>query len=125
MRPGVAIAHAFIRIYQLSLSGLIGRQCRHMPSCSEYMDEAIHRHGFWAGGWMGFARLCRCHPWGTSGLDFVRAELPQDGRWYRPWRYGLWRSTSVEPGATPVEPARHEVAAASPGPAPAADAPHT
>lgn len=116
MRPGVAIAHGLIRFYQLSLSGLIGRQCRHLPSCSDYMDEAMHRHGFWPGGWMGFARLCRCQPWGTSGLDFVLRELPQEGRWYRPWRYGLWRSTCVDPF-------RCEAVIASPGPLPAADAP--
>jgi hypothetical protein len=46
-------AHLAIRGYQLTLSGLIGRQCRHLPSCSEYTDEAIQRHGFWAGGWVG------------------------------------------------------------------------
>ena len=46
--------------------GSIGRQCRHLPSCSEYTDEAISRHGLWAGGWMGVARICRCGPFGTS-----------------------------------------------------------
>ena len=29
------------------------------------------RFGLWAGGWMTLARLLRCQPWGTSGLDFV------------------------------------------------------
>ena len=48
--PVQKAAHWAIRGYQLSLSGLIGRQCRHLPSCSEYTDEAIQRHGFWAGG---------------------------------------------------------------------------
>src|SRR5688500_16684251 len=52
-------AHWLIRAYQLTLSALMGRQCRHWPSCSDYMDEAIGRHGLWAGGWMGFARVCR------------------------------------------------------------------
>jgi hypothetical protein len=46
-------AHVLIRAYQLSLSGLIGRQCRHLPTCSAFADEAILRHGLWAGGWMG------------------------------------------------------------------------
>jgi len=55
------------------------------------MDEAIHRHGVWAGGWMGAARICRCHPWGTAGFDPVPDALEPSARWYRPWRYGLWR----------------------------------
>ena len=41
---------------------VIGRQCRYLPTCSHYADEAIARHGLWAGGWMGVARVCRCHP---------------------------------------------------------------
>ncbi|HYA74422.1 MAG TPA: membrane protein insertion efficiency factor YidD, partial [Roseiarcus sp.] len=41
-------AHALIRFYQLTLSSLIGRQCRYLPSCSAYADEAIQRHGLWA-----------------------------------------------------------------------------
>ena len=66
-------AHVLIRGYQLTLSGLIGRQCRHWPSCSEYTDTAIARHGLWPGGWMGFARICRCGPLGTHGIDLVPA----------------------------------------------------
>ena len=88
-------AHGLIRAYQLTLSGLIGRQCRHLPSCSEYADEAIQRHGVWAGGWMGVARICRCGPGGTSGLDFVCEEVPPAARWYAPWRYGRWRGVNA------------------------------
>jgi uncharacterized protein len=72
-------AHLVIRVYQLSLSALVGRQCRHAPSCSAYMDEAIARHGLWAGGLLGLARVCRCHPWGTSGYDPVPEHLPAGG----------------------------------------------
>lgn len=92
---GVVIAHLLIRTYQLTLSSLIGRTCRHLPSCSTYMDEAIDQHGVWAGGWMGTARLCRCNPWGTSGLDLVPQRLPRDGAWYKPWRYGRWRGVNA------------------------------
>ncbi len=102
LRSGLAVlvslpalaARGLIRVYRYSLSMLIGRTCRHLPTCSVYMDEAIARHGLWRGGWMGTARLCRCHPWGTSGLDLVCEEIPPDARWYKPWRYGLWRSTN-------------------------------
>lgn len=67
---------ALIRIYQLSLSMFMGRMCRHAPSCSAYAAEAIQRHGAWAGFWLGFFRVCRCHPWGTHGFDPVPEEVP-------------------------------------------------
>lgn len=90
-------AHGAIRGYQLSLSMLIGRQCRHWPSCSTYTDEAIQRYGLWRGGWVGVARICRCTPLGTSGIDLVCEELPAGARWWRPWSYGRWRGTNTPP----------------------------
>ncbi|HEV2603506.1 MAG TPA: membrane protein insertion efficiency factor YidD [Microvirga sp.] len=107
--PAQAFAHRAIRFYQLTLSGLVGRNCRHLPSCSEYTDEAIQRHGFWAGGWIGVARICRCGPFGTSGIDWVPDALPPASRWYKPWAYGRWRGVNappvvceaVEPDGTP------------------------
>lgn len=84
------IGRAFIRTYQLTFSALVGHHCRHLPTCSHYGDEALARHGLWAGGWMTLARLLRCHPFGTSGIDNVPAVLPQRSRWYLPWRYGRW-----------------------------------
>jgi uncharacterized protein len=84
------VGRAFIRAYQLTLSALVGHYCRHLPTCSHYGDEALHRHGLWAGGWMTLARLLRCHPFGTSGIDNVPPELPSKARWYLPWRYGRW-----------------------------------
>lgn len=83
-------AHYLIRAYQLTVSGITGRQCRYLPSCSAYMDEAIARHGLYAGGMMGLARLCRCHPFGNYGFDPVPHHLPQGSSWARPWRYGDW-----------------------------------
>lgn len=94
-QPGRRVAHGLIRLYQLTLSGLVGRQCRHWPSCSSYTDEAIGRYGVWAGGWMGAARICRCNPCGTEGVDLVAATLPPDSAWYRPWRYGRWRGVNA------------------------------
>lgn len=91
------LARIAIRVYQLTLSSILGRHCRHLPTCSVYMDEAIGRYGLWKGGWVGFARLCRCHPFGTSGLDLVPEELPVAARWYMPWRYGRWRSCNPGP----------------------------
>lgn len=91
------VARALVKAYRLTLSPLIGYHCRHLPTCSQYADEAIARHGFWAGGWMALARLSRCHPLGTSGLDFVVSTPPPDACWYLPWRYGRWRGTNAMP----------------------------
>ena len=89
--PGLA-ARGLIRVYRYSLSSLFGRTCRHLPTCSEYADEAIARHGLWRGGWMTLGRLWRCRPLGSDGFDPVPATLPAESRWYRPWRYGRWAS---------------------------------
>jgi putative membrane protein insertion efficiency factor len=77
-----------IRAYQLSLSLLLGRRCRYLPTCSEYTADAIRLHGPWRGFWIGLARVTRCHPWGGDGFDPVPDSLPHDASWYRPWRYG-------------------------------------
>ena len=88
--PTRLLAHAAIRFYQLTFSAFVGRQCRHLPSCSDYTDEAIQKHGLWMGGWMGAARICRCHPFGTSGFDPVPTVATPHMRWWAPWRYGRW-----------------------------------
>jgi putative membrane protein insertion efficiency factor len=93
------IGRALVVSYRHTISPLLGPRCRHLPSCSEYADEAFGRFGLWAGGWITLARILRCHPWGTHGLDFVPAALPSGARWFLPWRYGLWRGTNERPGA--------------------------
>ncbi len=92
---------ALIKAYRYTLSPLVGFNCRHLPTCSDYADQAIERFGLWAGAWMTLARLLRCQPWGTHGLDFVPYALPRNSRWYMPWRYARWRGTNAAP---PPEP---------------------
>ena len=95
-----ALAHVAIRTYQLTLSSLVGRQCRHLPTCSDFTDEAIQRHGLWAGGWMGAARISRCRPFGTSGFDPV-PETITPVPWWTPWSHGRWRGDrNPAPGCT-------------------------
>jgi len=60
-----------LRAYKLTLSPLIGQQCRFAPTCSEYAAQALIEHGFWRGSWMAARRVCRCNPWGGSGYDPV------------------------------------------------------
>jgi putative membrane protein insertion efficiency factor len=112
-RGPAAAARGLIAAYRHTLSALIGLDCRHLPTCSSYAEEAIGRFGLWAGGWMTLARLCRCHPFGTSGLDFVAPALPERSRWYLPWRYGRWRGTNCT--IDPAPPLRAPDSQPTPG----------
>jgi hypothetical protein len=93
-------ARGLIYAYRLTLSPLVGYKCRHLPTCSVYADEALERFGLWVGGWMTLARLCRCHPFGTSGLDLVPDAAPPGARWYLPWRCARWRGTNPGPATS-------------------------
>jgi uncharacterized protein len=62
---------ASIKVYQLTLSPWLGRQCRYLPTCSAYASESIERFGALRGSWLALKRLGRCHPWGGSGYDPV------------------------------------------------------
>ncbi len=59
------------RAYQATLSPLIGRQCRFVPTCSRYFIEAIETHGAVRGGLMGLWRVLRCNPFCRGGYDPV------------------------------------------------------
>ena len=85
--PGRLFGTAFVRLYQLTLSGFIGNSCRHMPTCSEYAYEAIARHGLWRGGWLALFRVSRCGPGGTHGIDNVPETLDPRQVWWAPWRF--------------------------------------
>jgi hypothetical protein len=61
-----------VRCYQATLSGLVGRQCRFTPTCSQYFIEALETYGVFRGGMKGLWRIARCNPWGKSGYDPVR-----------------------------------------------------
>jgi hypothetical protein len=91
LNPVVHILRGLIHLYRLTLSALMGRTCRYLPTCSEYADEALARHGAWKGAWVAIARISRCHPWGGSGHDPVPESLPESASWYKPWAYGRWR----------------------------------
>jgi uncharacterized protein len=70
-------ALALIRVYKLVLSPWFTGACRFMPTCADYTAEAIVRHGFVRGSWLGARRLGRCHPFGPHGHDPVPTSLAQ------------------------------------------------
>jgi putative membrane protein insertion efficiency factor len=70
-----ALVTALIRLYQLTLSPLLGPACRFHPTCSQYALESVRRFGILHGGWLTLRRLARCHPWHPGGID----EVPERG----------------------------------------------
>jgi putative membrane protein insertion efficiency factor len=63
---------ATLRFYKRFLSPLLPSACRYHPTCSEYMLEAVEKHGVPRGVKMGILRLLRCHPFHEGGFDPVR-----------------------------------------------------
>jgi len=66
----------FIKGYQWLISPLLGNNCRHIPSCSEYTFEAIKAHGAVRGIGLGAKRISKCHPWSEAKFDPVPKKLP-------------------------------------------------
>jgi uncharacterized protein len=60
---------ALIRLYQWTLSPLLGPVCRFEPSCSRYTATCVERFGALRGGWLGLKRIGRCHPFHPGGFD--------------------------------------------------------
>lgn len=66
-----AAALFLIRVYQATLSPLLGQHCRFHPTCSDYAAQAIATHGLARGGFLGLKRVFRCHPFHEGGFDPV------------------------------------------------------
>ena len=60
-----------IKLYQYSISPLLGPACRFEPTCSAYGIEALKKHGVLKGIFLTIKRISKCHPWGGSGHDPV------------------------------------------------------
>ena len=73
-RSSGLLAHAavtLVRLYQMAISPLLGQHCRFEPTCSEYLAQALAKHGAVRGTWLGVCRLLRCHPFSKGGFDPV------------------------------------------------------
>mmetsp|Transcript_5517 Transcript_5517/g.9037 ORF Transcript_5517/g.9037 Transcript_5517/m.9037 type:complete len:217 (+) Transcript_5517:11-661(+) len=58
-----------IQWYKDTLSPLLPRRCRFLPTCSSYGFESIEKFGPWKGGLLTAWRILRCNPLGGSGYD--------------------------------------------------------
>ncbi len=61
----------FLTVYRVAVRPVLGRNCRFFPSCSDYANEALSRHGAARGSWLAVKRIIRCHPWHAGGFDPV------------------------------------------------------
>jgi putative membrane protein insertion efficiency factor len=64
-----SILIGIVRLYQYTLSPILGRHCRFQPSCSAYFIEAVRKYGAIRGALRGLWRICRCNPWNPGGFD--------------------------------------------------------
>ena len=69
---------AIIRVYQWTISPLLGPCCRFYPNCSAYCVEALREHGAIRGSWLGVLRVLRCHPFHPGGYDPVPPRREQN-----------------------------------------------
>jgi putative membrane protein insertion efficiency factor len=60
-----------IKAYRKLISPLFPPTCRFYPTCSAYFVQALERHGFFKGGFLGVKRLLKCHPFHPGGYDPV------------------------------------------------------
>lgn len=58
-----------VRLYQILLSPLLGKNCRFTPSCSNYFIQAVRKYGPIKGAVKGVWRICRCQPFNPGGYD--------------------------------------------------------
>ncbi len=84
MTPATKLLRGGVRAYQLTLSSVLGGQCRFYPSCSAYAMEALAVHGALRGSALAARRILRCHPWNPGGVDPVpppphHDEMKQNG----------------------------------------------
>ncbi len=62
---------ALVGVYRVAISPLLPAACRYTPTCSDYAQQALRKHGAIKGSWLAAHRLLRCHPWGGHGHDPV------------------------------------------------------
>ena len=58
-----------VRLYQRTLSPLLGNVCRFEPSCSRYAIACLETHGALRGTLLSLLRVSKCHPLHPGGFD--------------------------------------------------------
>jgi uncharacterized protein len=71
LQPTAWVLRGAIRVYQLTLSPILGTQCKFKPTCSHYGLGCIQKYGTVRGGLLTTWRLIRCSPLTQGGEDPV------------------------------------------------------
>ncbi|MCM8816338.1 MAG: membrane protein insertion efficiency factor YidD [Candidatus Omnitrophica bacterium] len=58
-----------VRVYQVFISPILGKNCRFYPSCSNYFIGAVEKFGLIKGIFLSFKRIVKCHPFHQGGYD--------------------------------------------------------
>ncbi len=69
-----------VKLYRITISPLLGANCRFQPTCSQYALEALREHGAFRGSVLAAKRIARCHPWGGHGYDPVPGTEKKEDR---------------------------------------------
>ena len=69
LQPTAWVLRGAIRVYQLTLSPILGTQCKFRPTCSHYGLGCIRKYGTLRGGLLTTWRIIRCSPLTHGGDD--------------------------------------------------------
>jgi putative membrane protein insertion efficiency factor len=69
LQPTAWVLRGAIRVYQLTLSPILGTQCKFRPTCSHYGLGCIRKYGTVRGGLLTTWRIIRCSPLTHGGED--------------------------------------------------------
>jgi len=56
-------------LYRATISKALPPSCRFYPSCSDYAEGSLRKHGIVRGGAKTLFRVLRCAPWTRGGVD--------------------------------------------------------
>ncbi|MEU6392439.1 membrane protein insertion efficiency factor YidD [Streptomyces sp. NPDC046939] len=105
---------ALIKIYQWTISPLLGPVCKYYPSCSHYGFTAIDRHGAIKGTALTAWRILRCNPWSPGGVDHVPPR--KRPRWHEMLRDALRGDKKAAPVAPGEDPSAQDNPSAATSP---------
>ena len=60
-----------IGFYRRWISPMLPPSCRFYPTCSDYAEIALEKHGALKGSLLAIGRVLRCNPFSAGGYDPV------------------------------------------------------
>ena len=77
----MSLTSRLVGVYKRHYNPLFAGNCKHTPSCSAYMVQAVKKRGFLVGFAMGIWRIIRCNPFSKGGFDPVKDNLRGRAKW--------------------------------------------